>query len=85
MPRRERPRPGPAARVEALLEAGDHRAAAAAARATLSGAAAGEAERAAAAAALASLRPEPAAVWAGAAGVIVSIAVLLRVVLGSGR
>ncbi len=84
MSRRERPRPGRAARIRELLETGDHRQAASEARAALAEADGGEDARAAAAA-LASLRPEPAAVVVGACGVALSLAVLLWTVLGSGR
>jgi plasmid stability protein len=85
MSRREKPRPGRTVRVRELLESGDHRSAAVEARAVLTDAACGEDERAGAAAALASLRPEPAAVAVGLGGVVLSLAVVLWMVLGSGR
>lgn len=85
MSRRERPRAGRAGRVRELLEAGDHREAAAEARRGLADAAAGEEERAVLAAALASLRPEPGAVAVGVGGLVLSLAVTLWTVLGGGR
>lgn len=84
MVRRERTRPGPARRLEALLEAGDHRAAAAEARRALADAGSDDEERRAARAVLASLRPEPGAVAAGLAGVLVALGTLLAA-LGRGR
>jgi hypothetical protein len=85
MSRRERPRAGRAGRVRELLAAGDHREAADEARRALADAATGEEERAALAAALASLRPEPGAVAVGVVGLLLSLAVTLWTVLGSGR
>jgi hypothetical protein len=78
MARKER-RPERAARLEALLERGDWRAARAAARALLGDPAADEAERAAAEAARARLRPEPGALAVGAVGLA---ALTAAVVLG---
>lgn len=85
MVRRERTRPGPARRLEALLEAGDHGAAAAEARRVLADAERGDEERRAARAALASLRPEPGALAAGLGGVLLALAVALWTVLESAR
>jgi hypothetical protein len=73
MARKER-RSG-ADRLRALLEAGDHRAARAEARARLSDPSAAEADRAEAAAVLASLAPDRGAVLAGALGVAVAAAI----------
>lgn len=68
-------RKGPAGgRLEALLDAGNHRAAAAEARAVLADAAAGEAARAEAAAVLASLAPDRGVALAGAIAVGVAAA-----------
>lgn len=78
MARKERV-PGRVARLEALLERGDWRAARAEAGAILADPAAGDAERAAAGAAMARLRPEPNAMAVGAAGLAVLV---LAVVLG---
>lgn len=61
-------------RVQALLDAGDHRGARALAQAALADPAAGEAERAEAAAALASLVPDRGVIAAGALGVAVAVA-----------
>jgi len=72
---------GAAGRLAALLEAGDHRAARAEAEELLSGAAATEAEKAAAAEVLASLRPEPAALAVGLAGLVAAMIIVARVVL----
>lgn len=85
MVRREKPRSGRARRIGALLEAGDHRAAAAEARRVLADGASGDDERQAALAALASLRPEPGAVAVGAAGLLFALGIVLRAVLGSVR
>jgi hypothetical protein len=68
--------------VRALLVAGDHRAAAVAARALLADPRAQEGERAGAAAVLASLRPEPAAVLLGVGCAVASVALTLAVLLG---
>lgn len=81
----ERTRPGRARRIGALLEAGDHRAAAAEAMRVLADRASGEDERRAAGAALSSLRPEPGAVAVGVAGVLLAMGIALRGVLGSFR
>jgi hypothetical protein len=70
-----------AGRVGALLQAGDHRAARAEARARLADAAASEAERAEAAAALASLAPDRGAVIAGVVGIALAIVVAAWTVL----
>jgi hypothetical protein len=80
MPRTER-RPPRAERIDALLDAGDHAAARAEARAVLADAGAPERERAAAAEALASLAPDRGVVAAGLAGVAVAAAVLASVLL----
>ncbi len=73
---------GAAAKLGELLEAGDHRAARAEAARLLADPASAEAERTAAAEALASLRPEPAAVWVGLAGVVAAALLAARVLLG---
>jgi hypothetical protein len=73
---------GAAARLDELLEAGDHRAARAEAARLRVDPAASEADRVAAAGVLASLRPEPAAVVVGLAGLAVSLLVTARVLLG---
>jgi hypothetical protein len=73
---------GAAARLEALLEAGDHRAARAEAAALLADASTPEADRGAAAGVLASLRPDRAAVVVGLAGVVAALLITLRVLLG---
>lgn len=68
-------RRGPAgARLKALLDAGDHGAAAAEARAILEDAAAGEADRADAAEVLASLAPDRGVAIAGAIAVAAAVA-----------
>jgi hypothetical protein len=74
-----RPRPGAAAADElaALLEAGDHRAAAARARELAARAGASDAERDAARAALARTSPERGALLAAAAGLALFLGVLL--------
>jgi hypothetical protein len=81
MARKDRIRTGPAARMAVLLDGGDHRAAADAARAVLADPDAGAPDRDAARAVLASLRPEPGAVAAGLAAVAVAVAVALWTVL----
>jgi hypothetical protein len=73
---------GAAVRLEALLESGDHRAARAEAARQLADPAAPEADRVAAAEALASLRPEPAAVLVGLAGLVAALLLTARVLLG---
>ena len=73
---------GAAGRLAALLEAGDHRAARAEAAALRADAAASEADRVAAAEVLASLRPEPAAVLVGVAGLAAALLITARVLLG---
>ena len=73
---------GAAARLDELLEAGDHRAARAEAARLLADPSVSEAARAAAAAVLASLRPEPAAVAVGLLGLAVSLLITARVLLG---
>jgi hypothetical protein len=80
MSRKER-RPPRAERIRSLLEAGDHRAARAEARAVLADEGAGPEEREAAAAALSSLSPDPGAVAAGAAGVAAAVAIAAAVLL----
>jgi hypothetical protein len=85
MVRRERTRSGRARRLEALLEGGDHRAAAAEARRVLADAESGDEGHRAARQVLASLRPEPGAVGAGLGGVLLALAVTLWTVLGSAR
>jgi hypothetical protein len=70
-----------AERLRTLLEAGDHAAARAEARAVLADAAASPEDRQAAAAALSSLSPEPGAVLAGALGVAAAAAIVIAVVL----
>ena len=72
---------GAADRLATLLEAGDHRAARAEAAALRSDAATPEAEKAAAAEVLASLRPEPAALAVGLAGLVAAMIIVARVVL----
>jgi hypothetical protein len=69
-------------RLEALLEAGDHRAARAESVRLLADPAVPEADRTAAVAVLASLRPERAAVLVGLAGVVVAALISARVLLG---
>jgi hypothetical protein len=73
---------GPAGRLAALLEAGDHRAARREALLLQGDAAATEADRSAAAEVLASLKPEPAAVLVGLAGVAAALLIAARVLLG---
>ena len=65
-----------AARLAALLERGDHRAARAEARRLLAAEGAGEAERRDAAAVLASLEPEPGAVAVGLGGAAAAAAIV---------
>jgi hypothetical protein len=77
MSRRDRERAARADRVRALLEGGDHAAAAAEARGILSDPAAGEPERAAARAALDGLAPDRGAVVAGGVGLAVAVAIAL--------
>jgi hypothetical protein len=74
MARKER-RGGGGERLRALLQAGDHRAARAEARARLSDPAAPDADRAEVSAVLASLGPERGAVVAGALGVAAAVAI----------
>jgi plasmid stability protein len=75
---------GPAGdRLRALLDAGDHRSAAAEARALLADAASGEAERAEAAAVLASLAPDRGVALAGAAGLACALALVAWTLLAS--
>jgi hypothetical protein len=74
MARKDR-RSTPQARLEELLEAGDHRRARAEARATLADAAASEEARAEAQAVLASLAPDRMVVAAGAVAAAVAIAI----------
>jgi hypothetical protein len=73
---------GAAARLGELLASGDHRAARAEAAQVLADPSASEADRTAAAGVLASLKPEPAAVLVGLAGLVVSLLVAARVLLG---
>lgn len=80
MSRKER-RASRAERLRALVDAGDHGAARAEARAVLADEAATADEREAAAAALSSLSPEPGAVVAGALGVAAAIAITIAVLL----
>ena len=68
-------------RLRGLLEAGDHRAARAEARARLAEPGAAEADRAEAAAVLASLAPDRGVALAGAIGVAVAIAIAVWTVL----
>jgi hypothetical protein len=72
---------GAAAKMGALLESGDHRAARAEAALLLADPAADEADRTAAAAVLASLQPERAAVLVGLAGVAAAVLITARVLL----
>ena len=72
MSRKER-RGSAADRIRSLLDAGDHRAARAEARAVLADPAAPDPDRSAAAAALASLAPERGAVVAGALGAAAAV------------
>ena len=82
MSRKDRTRGARIAAIGALLEAGDHAAAAEAARRVLADAAATPDERAAAEGALGSLRPEPLAVrvglGAGAAAAVLAAWAILR-------
>jgi hypothetical protein len=71
--RKDRKRPA-GGRLQALLDAGDHRAARADAKALLADPATPEAERAEAAAVLASLAPDRGVALAGAVGVAVALA-----------
>lgn len=80
MSRAER-RPPRAERLRALLDAGDHAAARAEARAVCADAAATDRERAAAEEALASLAPDRGVVAAGAVGVAIALAVAISVLL----
>lgn len=73
--------PERAERIQALLDAGDHRRARAEARAVLADGAASERERGAAAEALASLAPDRGVVAAGAVGVAVAVAIAASVLL----
>jgi hypothetical protein len=70
-----------AERIQALLDAGDHRRARAEARVVLGDAAASELERRAAAEAPASLAPDRGVVAAGAVGVAVAVAIAASVLL----
>jgi hypothetical protein len=81
MSRKERRAPR-VERVCALLEAGDHGAARAAARALLAAPDASDGDRAAAAELLASLAPDRGAVVAGALGVAAAVALSAAVLLG---
>ena len=74
--------PGAAARLEVLLGSGDHRAARAEAARLLADPAVSEADRGAASAVVASLRPEPAAVLVGLAGLVAAAVLTARVLLG---
>lgn len=74
MSRKERRAPR-AERIRVLLDSGDHAAARKEARVVLADAAAPAEEREAAGAALSSLSPDPGAVWAGAVGVAVALAI----------
>jgi hypothetical protein len=80
MSRKER-RASRAERLQALLDAGDHGAARAEARALLADGAASPEESRAAAAMLSSLSPEPGAVVAGAIGVAACLALAAAVLL----
>ncbi len=77
-PDRRSPR---AARIQALLDAGEHAAARAEARAVIADEQAPERDRAAARAALGSLAPDGGAVAAGVAGVAVAIAIVAGLLL----
>lgn len=81
MARREKRAARGAERLRSLLEAGDHRAARAEARALRADPAADAADGRAAAAALVRLAPEPGAVWAGVAGVAIAVAIAAWTVL----
>lgn len=70
-------------RIRALIDAGNHAAAGAEARALVEDAGASEEERAAGAALLASLAPDRGVVAAGAVGVAIALVVALAVVLGA--
>jgi hypothetical protein len=67
---------GGAARLDALLAAGDHARAGAEARKVLADPGAPDPAKAQARAALASLRPEPAALSVGLAGALLAVALL---------
>jgi hypothetical protein len=67
---------GPAGRLSGLLDAGGHGLARAEAERLLADATAPEADRKAAAELLASLRPDPAAVAVGLAGVATAVAIV---------
>jgi len=73
---------GVAAKLGALIESGDHRAARAEAARLLAEPSVAEADRAAAAAALESLQPERAAVLVGLACVVAAVLITARVLLG---
>lgn len=73
---------GAAAKLGELLESGNHRAARAEAARLLAEPTATEDDRTAAAEAQASLRPEPAAVLVGLAGLVVAALITARVLLG---
>jgi hypothetical protein len=81
MSRREKGKGERGGAVRALLDAGDHRAAAAQARRTLADPAVTPDEQEAARAVLASLRPEPGSVATGLAAVALAVAVVLWTVL----
>jgi hypothetical protein len=70
---------GSAPRLGALLESGDHRAARAEATRLLADPATPDADRTVAAAVLASLRPEPAAVMVGLAGLLTALLIALGI------
>lgn len=80
MSRKERQGPR-ALRIRALLDAGDHGAAAGEARRLLADAAATDGERAEAGAILASLAPERGAVLAGALGLAAALALTVLVLV----
>jgi hypothetical protein len=80
MSRKER-RPARVDRIRALVEAGDHGAARAEARAVLADAGAPPEERAGAAGVLASLAPERGALVAGAVGAAAAVAISVLVLL----
>jgi hypothetical protein len=84
MARKDRTRTGPAARMAAFLDGGDHRGAADVARAVLADPEAGAPDRDAARAVLAGLRPEPGVVAAGLAAVALAVTVALWTVLRAG-
>jgi hypothetical protein len=81
MSRKER-RAARVERIRDLLEAGDHRAAGAEARALAADGAAPDGEREAARAVLASLRPDPGVLAAAALGVIAATALAIAVLAG---